>query len=324
MLSQKVVGSLRVSVARAPFMAGVRHKSDNAGEASYSEQPLYLNPHAWQGLPADRIFELHELRKTALGKKYVPNDDERRAILSTVTELGAKTKPELEYVYALDHFKERHMNNTPVNLRGLPPQKTGIQVIKQGETPHQQRKIDILNTVSAYEMPLLAKFRQEYKPVSNKEAPITLRFSDDFSEESSSFNRKVTLSCNLADLELNEQQQRKFKILSGQRFNHETNEIKIASDAYPEATQNARWLAETFEKLLTHAKDLTDDLADVPIDTRHTQAQASYRKKAQKHEFPEAWKRPQDAPASKFQIVQKLVEKVKDQKDKEYMKSFTP
>lgn len=289
-----------------------------------SEQPLYLNPHAWKGLPADRIFELHNLRKTVLGDKYVPNDEERNAILSTVTELGKKTKPELEYVYALDHFKEGHMNNTPVNLRGLPPQKTGIQVIKQGETSHKARKVEILNNISAFEMPLLAKYRQEYKPTSNTESPITLRFGDDFSNESTAFNRKVTLICEIQDLSLNEAQERKFKILSGQRFDHYKGELRITSSNYPEATQNAKWVVETFNKLLEASKDLTDDFSDIPVDTRHTKAQLNIRKVKPRFEYPEEWKRPEDAPVKKFKIVRKLVDDVMSKKDQEYLKEFSP
>ena len=278
--------------------------------------PLYLNPRAWQGLPADRIFELHNMRKLYMGDKYLPNDDERKAILSTVADLKVNNRPELEYVYAIDNFKKKVMNNTPYKERGAPPKLSGIEVVKDGEIKHAQRKIDELTRVAAYEMPLLAKFRKPYIPKTIKETPLVLRFGDDFSNETSDFNRKVSLVCKLQDLDLNDKQQRKFKILAAQRFDHNNDEIRIASDRFPVATQNAKWLVETFNKLLTAAKDLKDDLSDIPIDTRHM------KKQAVKHEFPESWKRLEDAPAERHHVMQKLVEKVKSVKDSEYVKSL--
>lgn len=284
-------------------------------------EPLYLNPHAWKNLPAERIFELHELRKTVLGDKYVPNDAERNAILSTATELGKKTTPELEYVYALDHFKERFMNNVAVRA----PQLHKIPVIKQGETAHKARKVEILNNIAAYEMPLLAKFRQPYVPKPDEKTQFVLKFGDDFSDEASQFNRKVTLICQLKDLNLGELELRKFKILAAQRFDHFKNELRVSSAAYPEATQNARWLVETFNKLLKESKDLAkDDFKDIPVDTRHTRAKLHIQGYRPKFEFPEEWKRPQDSPVEKFKIVRKLVDKVKDKKDAEYVRAYEP
>ncbi|KAL7663998.1 Small ribosomal subunit protein mS35 [[Candida] zeylanoides] len=292
--------------------------------ARAAEQPMYLNPHAWKGLPADRIFELHEMRKTALGDKYVPNDDERNAILSTVTQLGKRANPELEYVYALDHFKERHMNNTPANLRGRPPQLTGIPVIKQGETPHLERKRQVLNTVSAFEMPLLAKFRQPYQPAEAHAAPLVLKYGDDFGNTDSVCNRKVSLKCAVKSLQLSEKQVRKLKVLAASRYDHARDEIRISSQHHAEAAQNARWLVETFGKLVAAAKDPADSLEDVPIDTRHTRAQLKILNHRPRAQFPSHWKRPQDAPVEKFKVVRKLVERVKAKKDEEYTTAYTP
>lgn len=284
---------------------------------SHLGEPLYLNPHAWKGLPADRIFELHNLRKDALGEKYNPDDEERRAILSTFTSLG-KVKPTLDYAYEIDNFKERHMNNTPVNLRGLPPKKSNTNVIDSGATPHKNRKIEQLNRISAYEMPLLAKFRQEYKPETTNKTPIRLSFNSDFSDGSNSLNRKVTLTCNIEDLNLNEKQQKKFKILAVNRFNHHTNTIKFSSNQHAEATQNARYLVSTFNKLLEASKDLSDDFSDIPVDTRHM------HKKKSELVFPESWKRPQDAPITRHKIVRKLVDDVKQKQDVQYIAKYSP
>lgn len=282
-----------------------------------SSTPLYLNPHAWHGLPADRIFELHNLRKDALKENYNPNDEERRAILSTFQSLG-KVRPGLDYVYEIDNFKEKYMNNTPVNLRGLPPKRSNVNVVASGKTAHDLRRREHLNRISAFEMPLLAKLRQPYVPKSDQETPVKLTYHTDFSNESNSSNRKVTVQVLLKDLDLNEKQQRKFMILAGNKFNHNTQTLKFSVDENAEPTQNARLIMQRFQRLVTEAKDLTDDFSDIPVDTRHS------KPKAVKAQFPEEWKRPQDAPVVQHNIVRKLVDRVKEKKDEEYVKRFTP
>lgn len=264
------------------------------------------------------MFELHELRKTALGDKYVPNDAERNAILSTFESLKS-SKPTLAYGYEIDNFKERMMNNTPSKLKGLPPKLSNVRVFDKGVTPHEARKIEQSHRISAYEMPLLAKFRQEYVPTSNKETPITLTFNTDFTEDHNTHNRRVTLQVKLEDLDLNEKQTVKFKLLSGNKFNHNNDIFKFSTDRFAESTQNARWLVETFNKLLVESKDLTKNTFDgVPVDTRHTKAWK------QLPTFPEEWKRPQDAPVERHRIVNRLTESVKESKDNEFVKKLSP
>lgn len=304
MLARNIPTSLRLRVG--------------ALRSNSSSVPLYLNPHKWAGLPADRIFELHEMRKTALGDKYIPNDAERSAILATFEALKLH-RPKLEYVYELDNFKEREMNNTPSYKRGLPPKMSNIRVLDKGATPHEQRKVEQMHRISAYETPLLAKYRQEYTPLPSNKAPLSLAFYNDLSDESSAFNRKVSLSVALADLELSEPQARKFKLLAGNKFDHNRNVFKFSTDRYTESTQNARWLVETFNKLLTEAKDVTKNTFDsLPVDTRHTKAWKVAP------EFPEAWKRPQDAPVEKHRVVRRLMEDVKARRDADYVKKLTP
>ncbi|KAK6456287.1 mitochondrial ribosome small subunit component [Scheffersomyces xylosifermentans] len=286
-----------------------------------SEQPLYLNPHEWKGLAADQIFELHNVRKEYLGDRYNPSDEERNAILSTITALS-KNKPELDYAYEIDGFKERYMNNTPMNKRGLPQKRSNTYVIERGATPHETRRIEQLTRIAAYEMPLLAKFRQPYKPKSSQESPLRLTYNTDFSDETSSkFNRLVTLNCNIKDLKLSEKEEHKFILLAGNKYNFDTTTFRLKSDQYAEAAQNARWLVDTFNKLLAEAKDLTkDDFADIPLDSRHMKL----LHKKPKPTFPEAWKRPQDAPVVRHKVVNRLVELVKEKKDSEYVSGLSP
>ncbi|KAK6463178.1 mitochondrial ribosome small subunit component [Scheffersomyces coipomensis] len=308
--------SSRTRVQAVKLLQTVRFASQKASE----EGPLYLNPHAWKGLPADQIFELHNLRKDSMGEKYNPSDEERNAILSTITSL-VKNKPELGYTYEIDNFKERFMNNTPSNLKGLPPKKSNTYVIDQGSIPHQKRRIEQLTRISAYEMPLLAKFRQPYTPPVNSQSPIKLTYNTDFSDETSNkINRSVQLKVNLTDLKLNDKQQHNFKILSGNKFNHDTNIFSLKTDQYPEAIQNARFLVDTLNKLITESKDAKNDFSDIPLDKRHMKQ--LHNKPAP--QFPESWKRPEDSPIARHKIVNRLVEVVKDKKDNEYISNLSP
>lgn len=302
---------MRTKVPISSHIKQIRFNSSHS-----NKDPLYLNPHSWEGLPADRIFELHNLRKDSLKENYNPNDEERRAILSTFQSLG-KVRPSLDYVYEIDNFKEKYMNNTPVNLRGLPPKRSNVNVVSNGQTPHDLRRRDHLNRVSAFEMPLLAKLRQPYAPKSNAETPINLSYHSDFSNDANSSNRKVTLSVNLCDLQLNDSQQRKFMILSGNKFNHNTKKLKFSVDENPEPTQNARIIMERFSRLLKESKDLTDDFSDIPIDTRHSKPPKATVK------FPNEWKKPQDAPIVQHNIVRRLVDHVKHKKDQQYVSKYS-
>ncbi|OBA21645.1 hypothetical protein METBIDRAFT_40809 [Metschnikowia bicuspidata var. bicuspidata NRRL YB-4993] len=292
-------------------VAALRHQSQ-AGSS------LYLNPHKWQGLPADRVFELHEMRKTALGEKYAPNDAERQAILATYAELKVAS-PALAYSYEIDNFAERVMNNTPVALRGLPKKYSNVPVLDKGATPHEKRRLEQLHRISAYEMPLLAKYRQPYTPQPAAQTPLKLKFTTDFSDESTAVNRSVALSVKLQHLGLTDRQATKFKLLAGDKFDHRSNTFRLSTDRYPESTQNARWLVETFNRLLRESKDLTKNTFDeVPLNN----VRQSARRKAAV--FPELWKRPQDAPVQKHRIVKECVDAVKQRMDAEYVKSLSP
>ncbi|KAG7191520.1 37S ribosomal protein S24, mitochondrial [Scheffersomyces spartinae] len=284
----------------------------------YSNQPLYLNPHQWKGLPSDKIFELHNQRKEALGQYYNPTNEERELILSSLPDLMSRKGDKLDYVFELDNFKERYMNNTPVAQRGLPPKLSNVEVVARGDTPHQKRKNEQITRISAYELPLLANFRQAYQPPSKVNSVLKFKYFTDFSEESTPKNRTVVLTVNIKDLDLTTAQEKKFKLLSGNKFDHNTNVFKFTSKLLPEATQNARRAAEVFNALLTETKNLDDDFADIPLDTRHSKPHTP------KPVFPKEWARPQDAPVAKFNIVNTIIEDVKTKKDSQYVKSLSP
>lgn len=282
---------------------------------------LFLNPHAWEGLPADQIFQLHQVRKQYMGNAYNPTNEERTAILSTINSLSPQ-KPPLDYSFEIENFKERLMNNTPMNQRGLPQKLSNQYVISRGDLPHNKRRIENLTRISAFEMPLLAKYRQPYQPASKKEAPLKLTYQSDFKADTTSeYNRLVKLSVKLEDLGLTKEQEHKFKILSGDKFNHDNNTFNLKSKRYPEAAQNVTWLVSTFNRLLTESKDLSKEtFSDIPLDKRHMKQ--LIRKKA--NSFPEEWKRPQDAPISRHFIVDRLVSMTTEIIDKKELRNVSP
>lgn len=307
--------SIRCSNAVVRQMLRNQHTTA-AGSAS-KERPLFLDPHKWIGLPADRVFELHNLRVNNLGEKYNPCDDERKAILSTFKSLAAGKLP-LEYGYELDNFKERIMNNTPSNLRGLPPKISNKRVFDKGETPHKELLKFQKYSLAAFEMPLLAKFRQPYVPPTKSE-PIKLTYRTDFSDNASEFNSKVTLSIKLKDLKLKDAEAKKFMLLADEKFNHNTKKLIFSSSKFPESTQNARWLVETLNTLVKESKDLTKNtFEDIPVNTRQSKAVKP------KFNFPEEWKRPQDAPLKRHNIVQAYVQSYKEKMDKEFIHKLSP
>lgn len=285
------------------------------------EVPRYLDPHKWKGLPADQIFELHNERIVSMGQRYNPNDDERMAILSTIKELSVVNSP-LEYVYGLDNFKERIMTDTPSKLRGLPKKLSNVFVKGKGETAFEKRRIENLVRVSAYEMPLLAKLRKPYSPSPNTKSPLRLEYFSNFSNKSdSAFNRKVVLTVALADLNLTPAQQHKYKVLLGNKMNLNTNVLRLTCLSHAEAPQNAREVVARFQRLLMEVKDPTkDDFSDIPLDRRFMRD--AIRKPLPV--FPASWARPQDAPMKPHNIVRQLVDKVKNQRDQEYITKMLP
>lgn len=283
---------------------------------------LYLNPHAWKGLPADQVFELHQLRKNAMGKQYTPTDEERQAVLATVKDLSlAKRGPKLDYVYEIDNFTEKYMNNVPLHERTAAQKLLNVEVIGRGDTPHIKRRAEHLTRVSAYEMPLLAKFAQPYVAPKVHESPLQMTYYTDFSDETGSrHNRKVQVKVNANHLGLTPEQKHKFALLAGNKYNLDTSELTVRCDRYPELAQNARWLVETVQKLVAAAKDPSDTFADVPVDPRHMR----YHVKKPEPKFPEEWKRPQDAPQQKHAVVREVVRAVKQKKDEEYLREISP
>lgn len=66
--------------------------------------------------------------------------------------------------------------------------------------------------------------------------------------------RKAVLSVKVADLGLNETEKHKFLLLSGPRYNVNTEELVMSSEKFPHRKQNKKFLIDTLQKLIKEAK----------------------------------------------------------------------
>lgn len=281
------------------------------------ETPLYLNPHAWKGLPSDQIFKLHNTRLNKMGKNYTPTNDERNAILSTISSLSS-TRGCLDYVFEINNFKERHMNNTPLRLRNLPPKYANVDVVNKGETIEKKRRNEYLTRVLAYQVPLLYKFRKKYISKKQNENPLKFSYFSDFTSESNVKNRRVVLTCNIKHLNLTEKQEHNLKILLDKNYNFVKTELTLESDVFPLAIQNARYLAEILNNFLNEAKNSDNDFSDFAVRKNHV------KQTSNPNSFLDEWKRPQDAPVKKYRITENLIKEIIVKKDSNYLKTFSP
>lgn len=167
------------------------------------------------------------------------------------------------------------------------------------------------NRVAAYELPQLSQYATPYQPPSKTQV-LQFRYTTYMGEDHPG-ESKVVVTFKTNDLpDLDDKQRHKLRVLAGTRYDYETDTIKISSQAYPEATQNVRYLGEIIRDLLAEAKDLSkESFADIPLNTNHVQARKRRNKSIYPSQFvfPEEWKRPQDAPQPKTDAFTQLVEK---------------
>lgn len=285
--------------------------SEVAAVAAAKEGPalsadLYMHPEKWKGLPPQRILELYWERMARLGSEYKPNKDELSALLTT-SEYSDVSSSDIKKLYYKGEQGAIDIKGGTVNRDdSLRPFMFDELPSQAQELVAQHREQRFYNRLAAYELPLLAQYRQEYKRPSAKTHPVTYRYTNYVGEEHPN-SRKVVLSVKTEDLNLETKSLHKFRVLARSRYDHITDIFKMSSDKFENASQNARYLHDILQKLLAESKDLTkDDFSDVPIDMRHTIAK-NLRKKKHNHKFPEEWKRPEDAPKKKFDIVDQFM-----------------
>lgn len=291
-------------------LCGRRFNSSSVKQAAVISSNLYMEPSKWIGLDSSELLHLHNERKARLGSLYKPCEEELKALLPTASEQGIPTDLFKKYYYKSSEEVEKELGIS----NGL-DEHVGLDQYKFDDLPsqaqllvHQHREQRFYNRLAAYELPLLAQYRQEYKRPSDKTHPVTYRYTTYLGEEHPN-SRKVVLSVKTSNLGLNEKQLHKLRLLARTRYDATNDILKMSTDRYEQPAQNAHYLNACFQKLLKEAKDLSDDFADVPLDTRHTIAK-NMRKKKRGYKFPEEWKRMQDAPKKTVDIVEFLQQKL--------------
>lgn len=266
---------------------------------------LYMNPQKWTGLEPEKIISLFWERKTKLGHNYERTPEELNALLSTADYSGM-TKTEIKKIY------DDTTNAMGVSMVSKNFLREGLRPFQFDELPSpaqdmvdEHREQRYYNRLAVYDLPLLAQYRQKYNNPSVKTHPVTYRYTSYVGEEHPN-SVKVVLSFKTKDLPLNDKQLHKLRLLARTRYDFETDIVKMSSDKFPEAAQNARYLHDILQNLIKESKDMKDDFSDVPLDTRHISAK-KLRKRRNDYQFPEEWKRPQDAPIETINVVNNIL-----------------
>ncbi|KAL3231605.1 Small ribosomal subunit protein mS35 [Nakaseomyces bracarensis] len=277
---------------------------------------LYMEPSKWKGLPSEQIISLYWERMAKLGKKYKQQPEELEALLTTSEYTGV---PE-SHIRKLYKYGEKGMleigGGASVSGGNAKDKVGGFSRFQFDELPSQaldlvaqHREQRFYNRLAAYELPLLAQYRQEYRRPDPVKYPVTYKYMTYIGEEHPN-SRKVVMTFKTAELGLGERELHKFRLLAKTRYDYTKDEFRMSSDRYPEPQQNAKYLSDTLHKLLKEAKDLSkDDFSDVPLDKRHIIARNLRKKQSMRLkniQFPESWKRPEDAPVPKANIVEEM------------------
>lgn len=283
-----------------------RINSEIAGAKKHSalkldDASLILRPDLWMGLPDDLILRLYHKRVVGMGKAYRRSKEELDALLST-----AKNVAEAIYI-------EKVYYDTESNQFDADTETDYENFLTEGEymdDSYEANEYDEYPTVAqdivrdfrdqlafnrkaAYELPSLAKFKQEYKPVSAKDKPVVYKYTSFLGEENPA-ERKVVLQLKVSDLSLKEAEAHKLKLLAGPRYDYTTDLFKISSDKFLEPAQNATYLSDILDDLIAESKKDPKEFADVPLDTRAVDARMNKRqhKNKRQYTFPKSWEKP--------------------------------
>ncbi|KAG0164392.1 37S ribosomal protein S24, mitochondrial [Apophysomyces sp. BC1034] len=132
-----------------------------------------------------------------------------------------------------------------------------------------------------YELPKLSAFAKPFEPPSSDQI---LKFkSHTYLGEGHPVERKVVLTVKVSDLKLTDAERHKLLLLSGPRYDVNTDEIKLSSEKFPHRKQNKKIVSDILDALVAEAKDATDSFADVPLDLPQPK---------KKLVFPAEWARP--------------------------------
>lgn len=141
--------------------------------------------------------------------------------------------------------------------------------------------------------------------------------------------KKVVLNVKVSDLKLSATEKHKFLLLSGPRYNVNTEELVMSSERFPHRKQNKKYLLDVLNKLIAEAKvistggsphprhsidflfskqDSKDTFADIPLDLP---------KPKQRLEFPKEWIRsPVKDSVIETQVIDDLLDAVAKKEEK--------
>ena len=257
-----------------------------------------FNPKTWKGLPAPQILDLYYARHQELGKNYRPNGDELNALMGIASDIGMDAR-DLKSLYdANEFFYIPHTGKNEV---------TELPSLAQ-DLVQEHREQRFYNRLAAHDLPQLVQFRKPYERPNLKTHPITYKYTQYVGEEHPN-SKKVVLKCNVAELpNMTAQEQHALKLLATTRYDYQTDVLKFSSDRFPEPRQNAKYLSDVLNKLISEAKANVEELKDIPLDKRHINARSMRKKtKGKINEFPKEWERPQDAPKEPFNAARLIL-----------------
>ncbi|KAM0792276.1 hypothetical protein ACM66B_004967 [Microbotryomycetes sp. NB124-2] len=138
----------------------------------------------------------------------------------------------------------------------------------------------------------LVAFRQVFEPPTKRQM-IKLR-RQHYQGEDHPAARKVNITFTVAQLPLSSDKARhKFKLLAGPRWNSLTDEVKIACELFPTDKMNEKWCSDTLDKMIAEAENMSDDMSDIPLDTRPTIARMLKKKSKLQpvtlKDYPQEW-----------------------------------
>ncbi|ORY03786.1 hypothetical protein K493DRAFT_253922 [Basidiobolus meristosporus CBS 931.73] len=134
-----------------------------------------------------------------------------------------------------------------------------------------------------YELPQLAKFQKPFVPPKSVGKVVAYKTTEYFGEDHPNA-RKVVLTVNVDDLNLDATQKHKLFLLAGPRYNADKNELKLSCEKYRLREQNYKHASDLLDKLIEHSKNPSDSFADIPLQA-HSQPKKNLA-------FPKEWLKP--------------------------------
>ncbi|QPG74906.1 hypothetical protein FOA43_002244 [Brettanomyces nanus] len=271
------------------------HQVEKDSRYSLNDASLIHRPDLWKGLPDDTIIKLYRKRVVSLAEAaYIQSvyyDTES-------DQFDADTETDYDnYITEGEYMDDL----------AEPNEYDEYPTIAQDIVRDFRDQLEF-NRKAAFELPALAKLREEYQPVSNKDKPVIYKYTS-FLGEKNPAERKVVLKLKITDLQLSEDASHKLKLLAGPRYDYTTDILKMSSDKFLEQAQNASYLSDILKDLIAESNKDPQEFADVPLDTRSVDARLNKKRHKNKkvYEFPKDWERPIDKLDRKLDL-QKLVE----------------